>query len=383
VTSIRHYIDIIESAERKMPRFANGWWVLPDGRVEECPTLGSHKATAQRFLGPTVEQPVEALKEHGGIRCAVFWTPNPNSPITMNVDLASEVVTPAAKRGLMRLMLQTRDTFEGYFFEHLWTARQDNAMRDYREAIAVIRNLPLVESDQIAASHNHGEYEDWQEVQQDGDLKLRVADGDQLRVPRFLYRVMGRAEYAAAKRAGAFQPRSGERIHASSRPHLRYANSPDHVVVRFAYDDADGWRPKWGDELYAVTDEAVPFSQATVMEGREIVESAGEQYGSFHGTVYHGSDERFSEFTIEPQRGVFFSGDREYAEGYGHYLYTCRVHLDHPRVFTEYEANTVMEIDRPALISAGYDGRIVRYDDGSLDVVAFYPRQISILAVTP
>lgn len=119
----------------------------------------------------------------------------------------------------------------------------------------------------LVAILESADYEDWQEVRQDGTIKLRVVDGTILRKPRFLYRVMSRAEYEAAKKTGAFRPRPGERIHASSRPHLRYANGPDHVVVRIEYDDDDGWRPKWGDELYAVTDQPVPFSRATVIEG--------------------------------------------------------------------------------------------------------------------
>lgn len=135
--SMRQFIRIVESAHHETQNFANGWWVLPDGRVEECPTLGSHAATARHFLTEPSSEPVEALKGQGGVRCAVF----PSSPPTMNIDLDPDAVTEAARRGLLRLMMQTREHFAGYYFEHVWQARQDNGRRDYREAVSEIRHL--------------------------------------------------------------------------------------------------------------------------------------------------------------------------------------------------------------------------------------------------
>jgi hypothetical protein len=142
----RHSVPLAEGSGRVMPTFANGWWVLPDGRVEECPTIGSHLETARRILGRSEPNAVEVLKGQGGIRSAVFWTPNPSQPVSMNIDLNPEAVGAAAKRGLLRLMAQTRDLFDGYYFEHLWTARQDNGQRDYREAVGEIRSLRLMEA---------------------------------------------------------------------------------------------------------------------------------------------------------------------------------------------------------------------------------------------
>lgn len=107
-------------------------------------------------------------------------------------------------------------------------------------------------------------YQHWIEGYENGPV-VRVSSGDTQVPPDYLYRVMSREEYETAKQLGEFRPRRGERIHASSRPHNRYGSGIDAVVIRFRYDDADGWRAKWGDELYAVTDEPIPFSRATLI----------------------------------------------------------------------------------------------------------------------
>jgi hypothetical protein len=99
----------------------------------------------------------------------------------------------------------------------------------------------------------------------------------------------------------------------------------------------------------------------------------------FSGIVFHGSDETFRDFRIDPIRGVYFSGDENYARDYGKFVYRCRVSLDNPRVYSEDDANGDMEIDREALIGQGYDGRLVRYDNGDIDVIAFHRHQIEIV----
>lgn len=99
----------------------------------------------------------------------------------------------------------------------------------------------------------------------------------------------------------------------------------------------------------------------------------------FDGIVHHGSDRVFHAFRVDPDRGVFFSGDVEYSRGCGENIYRCRVVLKNPRTFTETESMGDMEIDRNVLIAQGYDGRIVRYDDGAVDVIAFHPGQITMV----
>ena len=108
--------------------------------------------------------------------------------------------------------------------------------------------------------------QDWRETYVNGRPVVRIAnDSGQLVPPDYLYRVMSRDEYNAAKRVGAFRPLPGERIHASEQPMLQYGSGVDSVVVKFKYDDADGWRAKWGDRLYAVTDKDIPFDRATLV----------------------------------------------------------------------------------------------------------------------
>jgi len=95
--------------------------------------------------------------------------------------------------------------------------------------------------------------------------------------------------------------------------------------------------------------------------------------------VYHGDNR--SKLKMNNERGIYFSTDMEYAKSYGKYLYTCRVVLKNPCINTEEEANGFIEIERPILISNGYDGRVVTYDDGEKDVIAFYLDQIEILEI--
>lgn len=103
----------------------------------------------------------------------------------------------------------------------------------------------------------------------------------------------------------------------------------------------------------------------------------------FSAIVFHGSEQRFVQFQMDPERGIYFSGDEAYARSYGPIVYRCRVTISNPRIFDEAEANSDMEIDREALMAQGYDGRIVRYDDGSLDVIAFRLDQITMLELLP
>lgn len=101
-------------------------------------------------------------------------------------------------------------------------------------------------------------YEEWVEGYEKSShglrMVLRTADG---KPPSYLYRVMSRNEYDSAVEKGAFYPKPGERIHAANRPLWQHTGA-DTVVVQFRYDARDGWRPKWGDELYAVTDGPIP-----------------------------------------------------------------------------------------------------------------------------
>lgn len=109
------------------------------------------------------------------------------------------------------------------------------------------------------------QYETWVEAYDNGRPVVRVSDGDMLRPPQYLYRVLSSNEWQAAQRTGYFRPRRGERIHASAHPDRSYHSGADTVTVRLDYHDEDGWQAKWGKELYAVTHQAIPLERATLL----------------------------------------------------------------------------------------------------------------------
>ena len=102
----------------------------------------------------------------------------------------------------------------------------------------------------------------------------------------------------------------------------------------------------------------------------------------YEGIVHHGGPAIFEIDRIDPARGVYFASDESYAKAYGSHVHRCRVRLANPIVYDEAEAEGSMEIDREILLGRGHDGRIVVYDDGELDVVAFHPEQIEIVGTS-
>lgn len=112
-----------------------------------------------------------------------------------------------------------------------------------------------------------------------------------------------------------------------------------------------------------------------------IVESTPERPRAFDGIVYHGSQKKLTSLRVDSDRGLYFSSDVAYALDYGPYVYQCRVRLARARYYSEEEANTTMEIDRNILVADGYDGRVITYPNGEMDVVAFHPEQVELLSV--
>ena len=119
-----------------------------------------------------------------------------------------------------------------------------------------------------------------------------------------------------------------------------------------------------------------PKYQMSIRDYINIVEAASAPK-PFIGTVFHGSPSEFKTFRMDDERGIYFSGDYDYAKGYGDFVYEAKVSLRHPIWYNEQQADSDMEISRPLLISQGYDGRIVAYDNGEMDVIAFYLEQIT------
>jgi hypothetical protein len=104
--------------------------------------------------------------------------------------------------------------------------------------------------------------ENWNEGRpRDGRIPVVTQTGEE---PRFLYRVMSPAEFAAAEKTGVLRSRD-DRIHAAERPHLQYCQPGVNLIVRIDYHFEDGWRAKWAaDEVVAIADE-VPFDRLTIV----------------------------------------------------------------------------------------------------------------------
>ena len=95
--------------------------------------------------------------------------------------------------------------------------------------------------------------------------------------------------------------------------------------------------------------------------------------------IFNGCTQEFNPSSMNPDRGLYFSTDMEYSLGYGNCITQCHVTLERPCVFTQTEAEGYMELDRHVLIGMGFDGRVIQYDDGNMDVIAFYPYQVEVV----
>jgi len=93
--------------------------------------------------------------------------------------------------------------------------------------------------------------------------------------------------------------------------------------------------------------------------------------------VFRGADS--AEPHLDPDRGVFFSSDQDYARNYGEVVCEYEISLQKPLVVTEEQSHGNIEIDRNILLAAGYDGRIIAYDDGNLDIVCFELSQATFI----
>lgn len=94
--------------------------------------------------------------------------------------------------------------------------------------------------------------------------------------PRYLYRIMSRAEFVQANMTGFLRSRDG-RIHASGKPLFDYCEpGTDNVLVRIDYHFEDGWRAKYtGIGVVAITEE-VPMDrvQALAKGSRQALEAS-------------------------------------------------------------------------------------------------------------
>ena len=111
-----------------------------------------------------------------------------------------------------------------------------------------------------------------------GKTLVRTAEGGP---PEYLYRVMGRAQYAMGVRTGYLRPATDagdKRIHAGGRPDIGYLYEPraPGVMVAIKFSDEDGWSAKWagGDEMYAATP---PYGKIPMSKVEIVVEGNNRQ----------------------------------------------------------------------------------------------------------
>ena len=113
--------------------------------------------------------------------------------------------------------------------------------------------------------------------------------------------------------------------------------------------------------------------------------------------MYHGSPKEFEEFKLEYAgsklafgRGFYFVNDKRLAKSYSGEegtVYSCYIKMENPYVIKSPEMTFKEQLDRTRifhknpnaredLIQMGYDGVMVKEDDGYMEVVVFQPNQI-------
>jgi hypothetical protein len=90
-----------------------GWWIHPDGRVEECEDAGGHADIAYAHLDSDGDggEYVSAYLEHGAVRISTYHGS------TNSAGIEFDAVTPAAKKTLQRLMPQLVNLYQEITFE--------------------------------------------------------------------------------------------------------------------------------------------------------------------------------------------------------------------------------------------------------------------------
>lgn len=93
-----------------------GWWVFPDGRIEEMEEAGNHGMIADAWLSNQMsievgeyEEAIHDLIQRGGVRVATFH----GSP-DMGIDFPPKL-EPVVRNALLKLLRETRGDFRTYF----------------------------------------------------------------------------------------------------------------------------------------------------------------------------------------------------------------------------------------------------------------------------
>jgi hypothetical protein len=111
------YDDDDEADESGETPGSFGWWVFPDGSVEEMAEMGGHGVTADAWLSnhdphyanDDYDEAIALLIERGGVRVATF-----HGSDSMAINLPP-TLTPAVRTALLRLISSTQSDFDEYY----------------------------------------------------------------------------------------------------------------------------------------------------------------------------------------------------------------------------------------------------------------------------
>ncbi|HWR30202.1 MAG TPA: hypothetical protein VN631_10255, partial [Negativicutes bacterium] len=121
-----------------------------------------------------------------------------------------------------------------------------------------------------------------------------------------------------------------------------------------------------------------PEHQVNISDVSKVVDGAGKPLVVYHGTQHDFS--RFDNRHIESEAGFFFTDNPknagEYADGVGGRLIPAYLNIKKPYEYTAKEWADGDGLDLDKLAASGYDGAVIRGQDGADTWIALKPEQI-------
>jgi hypothetical protein len=116
-----------------------GWWVFPDGSVDEMEEMGDHGVTADAWLSnhdpqyanKDYDEAIHMLIQAGGVRVATF-----HGSDSMALDLPPTLST-VVRNALLKLLRDTRSDFNQYFL-----GSENPKSLGFRAMVAAVRKAP-------------------------------------------------------------------------------------------------------------------------------------------------------------------------------------------------------------------------------------------------
>jgi hypothetical protein len=116
-----------------------GWWVFPDGGVEEMTEMGEHGVTANAWLSnhdpqysnDDYDEAIDLLIRAGGVRVATF-----HGSDSMGIDLPPKL-SLVARNAMLKLLRDTRSDFNQYFL-----GSQNPKSLTLKQLVAAVRQTP-------------------------------------------------------------------------------------------------------------------------------------------------------------------------------------------------------------------------------------------------